>query len=220
MKLDRIEVSAPLLHWEGILQRWICLNKEIYHATKGEFAPYSCRERPNIGVMACAAVKAGWAALEECWSEKNAKPNAKETYHGRVDLMLWRESRHERIEAKFTCDGFLELKRKIKTRHDSAKDEAARLGRSPNSRNLALTFIVPRVEHYDLKLFQDAALDLMGHCMKLSPAIFASVFPGKAPRRTGDEHDENMISAGIIVIGDIASSCITCRSRGPAKAGL
>lgn len=199
MKLDRIEVSAPLLHWKGILEQWVWLNKEIYNATKGEFAAYSYRERTNIGVMACAAMKAGWAAFQECCSEKNARLTP-----GRVDLMLSCNGFHEQIEAKFTCDGFGKLKGKIKRKHDSAKTDAAALARLPNSRNLALTFIVPRVNDYDLNPFHDAVLDLMDHCMKLSPAIFGSVFPGKAPRRSGAESEQHMISAGIIVIGDVA----------------
>ncbi len=144
-------------------------------------------------------MKAGWAALAECHSEKKARLNL-----GKVDLMLWRNGFHEKIEAKLTCDGFRELKSKIKTRHDSAKADAAALARLPNSRNLALTFIVPRVSDYDLKLFQDAVLDLMDHCMRLCPAIFGSVFPGRAPCRSGAERAQNMITAGIIVIGDVA----------------
>ena len=199
MTLERIEVSAPFLHWRRILREWVRLNKRIYKATKGEFAPYSYRERPNIGVMACAAIKAGWAALEECCSEKNAGFNS-----GRVDLTLLRNGFHEKIEAKFTCDGFRELKGKIKSRHDSAKTDAAALARSPNSRNLALTFIVPRVSDYDLKVFQEAVLDLMDHCMRLSPAIFGSVFPGKAPCRSVAKKAQQMTTAGIIVIGDAA----------------
>ena len=92
------------------------MNEEIYkHAkNKDNFAAYSYRERPNISVMAAAAVRAKWIPLEECWSEKEGK-------NGRGDLWLWKDVRHERIEAKFTSDGFSELKKKIKSRHESAK---------------------------------------------------------------------------------------------------
>ncbi|HUK42342.1 MAG TPA: hypothetical protein VLX11_14905, partial [Candidatus Acidoferrales bacterium] len=91
---DRIEVKPPALHWEGILQQWIFLNKEIFNSTDGEVAAYSYREGPNIGVMAGAAVKAGWVALEQCWSEKK---NAEQIFDGRADLMLWRGVHNKRI---------------------------------------------------------------------------------------------------------------------------
>jgi hypothetical protein len=72
MQLGTVDVKPPLNHWEEILEQWVCLNEEIFKRAKGKFAAYSYRERPNIGVMAGAAVRAGWIALEDCWSEKGA----------------------------------------------------------------------------------------------------------------------------------------------------
>jgi hypothetical protein len=72
----------------------VYLNKEIFRCSKGRFAAYSYRERPNIGVLAGAAVKAGWVALEECWSQKEGVLSAKGLYHGRADLWLWRDVQH------------------------------------------------------------------------------------------------------------------------------
>jgi hypothetical protein len=109
MKLGEVDVKSPLKHWEEILEQWVRLNREIFEHAKGKFAAYSYRERPNVGVMAGAAVRAGWVALEECWSEKEGASGVR---NGRADLWLWRDIHHERIEAKFTTDGPSELIKK------------------------------------------------------------------------------------------------------------
>ena len=70
MQLGKVDVKPPLKHWEEILEQWVSLNEELFKHAKGKFAAYSYRERTNISVMAGAAVRAGWIALEECWSEK------------------------------------------------------------------------------------------------------------------------------------------------------
>jgi hypothetical protein len=206
MKLDRIDVKPPLQSWKEILEQWVYLNEEIFKCANGNFAAYSYRERPNIGVIAGAAVKAGWVALEECWSEKEEILGVKNIYHGRADLWLWRDVHHERIEAKFTTDGFSELKHKIKRRHESAKNDAAKLGTTINARNIALTFIVPRVKHEEKEGFEKSVIELANHCMDLSPSLFASVFPGWVPRLGGDKNDEKKYAQGVIVIGDIVTA--------------
>lgn len=203
MNLERNEAKRPFLYWKAILKEWITLNKQIFNCAKGEFAAYSYGERPNIGVMAGAAVKAGWVALEECWSEKTGILGAKKPYDGRADLWLWQNPHHEKIEAKLTSDGFSELKRKIPLRRASAVKDAGKLGKSPDSTNMALTFIVPRVERTQKGDFETSVVELADYCLDLSPSIFGSVFPGRVPRLGGDRKNDQKDALGVIVIGDV-----------------
>jgi hypothetical protein len=187
MKMGEINVKPPLKHWEDILEQWISLNREIFEHAKGKFAAYSYRERPNVGVMSAAAVRAGWIALEECWSEKDGASGVR---NGRADLWLWRNIHHERIEAKFTTDGPSELIKKLRLRHESARADARKLGSPVDARNIALTFVVPRARNNEKEGFEKSVVEVANHCRNLSPKIFASVFPGWVPRLGADKNDE------------------------------
>ena len=201
--LERFEVGPPLLHWEGILRQWTFMNKEIFNSSNSKIAPYSFRERPNISVMAGAAIKAGWVALEECWSEKKSQSKESGIYGGRADLILWRGDIRENIEAKFTCDSFLALEKKCKDRHNDAKTDASKLKPPVKGNNIALTFIVPRLVKSELNSFESNALVLMRHCLDLKPDIFGAIFPGWVERQTSDRNDKEKGSVGIIVIGNV-----------------
>jgi hypothetical protein len=203
MKLGEVDVKSPLKHWEEILEQWVRLNREIFEHAKGKFAAYSYRERPNVGVMAGAAVRAGWVALEECWSEKEGALSVR---NGRADLWLWRDIHHERIEAKFTTDGPSELIKKIRLRHESAKADARKLGNLIDAQNVALTFIVLRVRDNEKEDFEKSVVEVTNHCRDLSPKIFASVFPGWVPRLGADKNEEGKYAQGVIVIGDIVTA--------------
>ncbi|MSP41741.1 MAG: hypothetical protein EXR70_24935 [Deltaproteobacteria bacterium] len=203
MNLDHVEVNPAFKHWEELLKKWIELNKTIYMQAGKEYAAYSFRERPNVSVIAGAAVGSGWAALEECWVEKHRTSTPTRKYEGRADLLLWKGKYHERIEAKLTCDEFLPLKRKIKKRHQSSIESAVKLGKATKGRNVALTFIIPRVLATGKENFNTQILDLIEHCRGFSPSILSCTFPGWVPRLGGDHKENDRFSKGIIVIGDV-----------------
>lgn len=204
------ETDKELKEWGGILCQWICLNKGMYESSdkkNGIFPPYSFRERPNVGVMAAAAIKDGWFALEECWAEKNEVDS---TFDGRADLKIWRGNIQYQIESKFTCDSFDKLKNKISSRHkDAIKDAKNHRG---EEKKIAMTFIVPRIEEkeYEKVSFEknlDDLIDLSRDFEPRYPRFLGAVFPGKVERKTGDRHDTissiNKVSYGIIVIGHL-----------------
>jgi len=75
-------------------------------------APYWYNERANISILAAAAWRNGWVALEEFQSGKQvtnqsddgSEPEEAELPHewlGRCDLYLASDSKHELVEAKF-----------------------------------------------------------------------------------------------------------------------
>ena len=196
-KYELIQVKKPLIHWQGILEEWVSLVKRIHEDTKGEYSPYSYRERPNIGVLAAAAIKSGWSALEEC-------PIIKNGGNGRADLMLWKDSIHYQAEAKITCDSFekLHYEDKVKDRFKKAKNDALALPDGPKSQRIALTFIIPRIEKGEnIESGKPNIDNLLEWCMAEKPDLIASVFPGESPRQTGDRNDIGKYSVGVILIG-------------------
>jgi len=212
MAFEFIETTEELSHWEGILHQWIYINKETYKTTNSVHAPYSYRERPNISALASAAVKAGWLALEECWLPKN---NSFNEYHGRADLMIWKENKSSIIEAKLTCDTFDKLKsKKIINRRDSSREDAKKCLITKASEHIALTFVIPRFEENQNNYSQNVT-ELIQFCRDLSPApgLFATTFPGQVSRKTGDKNDDQMFSSGVILIGEIVYPEQSCRAQ-------
>lgn len=209
MDLDRITVKAPLHHWQEILEEWVFVNKKIARITKGKFAPYLYKERTNLGVLASAGVKSGWAALEECRTEKSGKEDETLSYQGRADLLLWRDNRHDQVEAKFMRRSLTAptLKR-IETVHGKAKNDAVRSTSNESKKEnfIALTFIVPWVKNGEItdKTPSHINVFLDDLYRELKPTIFASVFPGEvgAPL-VGAEHRTGL---GIILIGEVMKS--------------
>ncbi len=202
MALEAVLTHRSMSHWDATLREWVQLNEEIYRMANKEFAPYSYRERPNVSALAGAAVRAGWLALEECWLSKTDA--LQENYDGRADLMLWKGKLSCIVEAKLTCDGFSQLPGKIAKRRASARAEATKTLWHKASEHVAVTFVIPRFpldSRYHLEC--EALVD---HCRDLtrgdSSAIFASVFPGVVQKRTADQNDKGMASAGVILLGE------------------
>jgi hypothetical protein len=201
MNTERIKVKAPLKHWQEILEEWVFINKKVFRVTNGDFSPYSYRERTNIGVLAGTAVKTGWSALEECSSEKTTTNDTAEVYQGRSDLLLWRDVRHDQVEAKFMRRSLnAPTLKRIETVHGKAKSDAMRSTSNESRKEnfIALTFIVPWVENTieedcsrKINIFLDELYT------ELKPTIFASVFPGKSTL-VGAEHRAGL---GVVLIG-------------------
>jgi len=204
MNIERHIAKAPLRHWHEILEEWVFMNKKISRVTKGKFVPYSYKERTNLGVLAGAAVKTGWAALEECRAEKAEKEEKTLFYPGRADLLLWRDTINDQVEAKFMRRSLTApTMKRIETVHRKAKGDAARSisNESKKENFVALTFIVPWVKkgaftdetHGQVNDFLDSLI------CELKPTLLASVFPGEAPL-VGAEHRTGL---GIILIGHV-----------------
>lgn len=93
-----------LKHWVPLFEEWF-LGIERYCRLTDEDAPYWYNERANISVLAGAAWRCGWVALEEFRCEKK-KGREKKT--GRSDLWMMSDSKTEElVESKF---GFLALR--------------------------------------------------------------------------------------------------------------
>jgi hypothetical protein len=95
----KITNRKGLKHWEPLLEEWLLLIERYCRVGAGEDAPFIYTERANIGLLAGAAWRCGWIALEEFQYEKGYRNKPK--WNGRADLYLGSENKEEIIEAKF-----------------------------------------------------------------------------------------------------------------------
>jgi hypothetical protein len=97
---------GKLRHWSGMIEEWL-LNIERYGRVTDGDVPYWYNERANVSVLAGAAWRCGWVALEEFQTEKQ-EPVPEEgdvidakRWKGRCDLFICSDRRSDTIEAKF-----------------------------------------------------------------------------------------------------------------------
>ncbi len=67
---DFIEVHRPLTYWRELLHDWLFLVNRVYRVSNRNAAVYAEKERANTGLLAAAATRNGWVALEECRAQK------------------------------------------------------------------------------------------------------------------------------------------------------
>ncbi len=92
--------SRKLIHWEALLSNWISYINRYCDMMEGQDAPFINTERSNVGVLASAAWKTGWLALEAFNSKKKGKKL------GRCDLyFLTDDDKEEFIESKQKWSG-------------------------------------------------------------------------------------------------------------------
>ena len=129
-KYDVLLKGRMLRHWQPVLKEWSFLVRRSYVRTKGRYPSYIFRERANIGVLAAAAWRNGWVAIEEGRSAKKHKRSANVEFAGRTDLLLWHGKRREPfdiVEAKFTRQSVLSTyTEKVQRKIDEAFEGAGR----------------------------------------------------------------------------------------------
>lgn len=143
------------LHWEPLLHEWMFMMQKYHKVT--EDAPYWYTERANVGLLAAAAWRCGYVALEEYGDTKRrAKADAQSAaadtrdYSGRIDLWIGRHGcpEGEIIEAKLAWLTALHDIPKTKKELQRGMENAiaaAKESKSGKGATLALTFYVPAV---------------------------------------------------------------------------
>ena len=204
---DYVKAKRPLNYWRELLYEWVFLVHRVYRVSKGRSAVHSESERANTGILAAASIKNGWIALEESKTEKVSIKPKKETYFGRCDLILWRDQRHHKIEAK--CSRFNlygNVWERIVRAHEKSKldtQKAIYVGYK-SEKKIAITFIIPVVDKSKLDDYSDADIkEKLKTLIKyiedeLSPTVMSYAFPGPV-------HMEGRVrmALGVILIGDV-----------------
>lgn len=96
----KVRTRKGIQHWDALLEEWLLCIERYCRVAAGDDAPFIYTERANIGLLAGAAWRCGWMALEEFQYQKGYKNKPK--WNGRADLYLASESTEEMIEAKFS----------------------------------------------------------------------------------------------------------------------
>jgi len=120
----KVKGRKGMSHWPCIMEEWMLAIERYTRIMNVDDAPYYYNERANVSVLAGAAWKAGWVALEEFQSEKGYKNKAKT--NGRTDLFFANETAEELLEAKFKwiCMGSKNLSRMVEETMIAACDDA------------------------------------------------------------------------------------------------
>lgn len=194
-----------------LLQQWVELVKQIYTTTairRAPHAPYSYKEQANVGVLASAASKIGWAALEECAVTRDGNKS-----HGRVDLSLWNKKGEKYLfEAKLTVRSVKSLRGRLRVVIENAKEDARKIDDDEDSTKFATVFVIPRFDDPgDIRTIQRELDDATSLCRGESsdfvfpdsknPDFIAYTFPGMVERKSPDHMDEGKWACGVIVMG-------------------
>ncbi len=148
------KVEKKHAHWEILLDEWMTVMLR-YFRISGKDLPYWYNERANVGMLAAAAWRCGYVALEE-YADSKRKADNEENYQGRVDLWIGRpESKlGELIEAKVSWINLLNEDFKTHLR-DALTPAIADARNTKTGKSLAtygICFIVPWM---DIKLPQE-----------------------------------------------------------------
>lgn len=129
----KIKGRKGMSHWACVLEEWVLAIERYTRIMGGEDAPYYYNERANVSVLAGAAWKAGWVALEEFQSEKGYRNKAKT--NGRTDLYFANDTSEEIVEAKFKwiCMGSDSLGGMVMKQMDLAVRDAKRSRANSNN---------------------------------------------------------------------------------------
>lgn len=166
MNHQNLCVSCPTLQpLEPVLRSWIACVQRYIDVWEGEDLPYWYNERANVSVLAGAAWKADWTAIEEYQISKVAtEAGEQSTLIGRNDLYLANDTYGFCIEAKVAYVDIQDLKKAkehIAYRAALAVKDALRLDYSEP--RLGALFVAPysfgvEASEEQVRLFQQEIL--------------------------------------------------------------
>lgn len=206
---DHSRAKHKLRYWNEILQEWIFMVNRVYRISKKHSGVHAEKERANTGLLAAAAVRNGWVALEESKTEKEDKNDSKSSYVGSCDLILWRDQRHHEIEAKFMRHVLFSSNRDkiIKTYNKAIADSLrSKYTGLRSEKKIAITYIVPIIAPSKLQAYTE---DEIGKELQLlikdikqefSPDLIAYTFPGEIDMVKKGNHK----ALGVIMIGNLS----------------
>lgn len=145
----RGKTKGKLKHWAVLFEEWCIAHERYCRVTKDE-AAFWYRERANVGVLAAAAWRCGWVALEEFGTQKTDRSAPTQAdveelnwKYGRADLFIGSENHEEWIEAKFNWASLnsTDLVGQINKSFKKAVDDANCLKGDQEGRYIAISFI-------------------------------------------------------------------------------
>jgi hypothetical protein len=203
------KAKGKLRYWNELLQEWVFMVHRIYRISKKRSAVYAEKERANTGLLAAAAIKNGWVALEESITKKYDKDIGKETYRGRCDLVLWRDQKHHEIEAKFIRHVLFSKNRdRIDRVYNRAISDSYRstFDGLRSEKKIAITYVVPVINPTRLEKSTDLEIkhEISGLIKDIKteyrPLLLSYGFPGPI-----DMEGTKRKALGVILFGEITA---------------
>jgi len=207
---DFVQAKRELRYWRELLQEWVFLVHRVYRVSNKKSAVYAEKERANTGLLAAAAVKNGWVALEESRTDKYRKISDRKTYKGKCDLVLWRDQKHHEIEAKFAYHVlFSKSKDRIDRLYHKAISDSYRSTFSGHrsGKKIAITYVVPVISPARLEKQNESELaaelkSLMKSIKKTyNPELLSCAFPGPIDLQVKTKRK----ALGVILFGEMTS---------------
>ena len=161
---------------------------------EGEDAPYYYSERPNIGVLAGAAWKVGWLALEEFGVKKRAKKQA------RADLWIYpiELEMGEYIEAKQAW-----RVNKAEDKLDQAVKAAREISKNESYLRIGILFLCPSInEKYELKI-NEKIKEVINATLEIECDALAWSFPVSTRKLRGTGRSKHVIYPGVILLAKV-----------------
>lgn len=150
MPITNVSVMhEKLAYIEPILQHWIqCANQYINTWNQGDL-PYWYNERANVSILAGAAWKAGWTAIQEHQAVKSANDK---NDSGRNDLYLANASLGVCAEAKIVyidINSPEDFEGYVSRSMSAAKHGVETISGNDGDERLAISFVVGKVKQND-----------------------------------------------------------------------
>ncbi len=205
---DYARAKGKLRYWNEMLHEWLFMVHRVNRVSKKESAVYAHKERTNVGLLAAAAIRNGWVALEENLTKKHSRGKTKELYPGRTDLTLWRGNHYHEVEAKlvrvrlpYTKTDTTKIRR---ARNNARKDSIhSPMTGKKNDHKVAMTFVVPiaapeflqKTEDKEIKKHLDAIIKNIRK--DYNPQLLSYTFPGPVKLQGRN------FGLGIIMFGEL-----------------
>jgi hypothetical protein len=151
--LKAVEVKSRLKGLRPVLLEWATVVSTYSESYKDD-ACYLYNERTSVGMLAAAAWRSNWIALEEFSTRKASRVDGVDHAHGRCDLKIANLSTSYVIEAKHVWqsigtridDEWLYVKRSRIT----AKKDAQVVKRNQGTHRLSAVFVSPNFKASDV----------------------------------------------------------------------
>ncbi len=207
---DFVQAKGKLRYWQELLQEWVFLVHRVYRVSKKKSAVYAEKERANTGLLAAAAVKNGWVALEESRSKKLGKKYGDQTYRGKSDLILWRDQKHHEIEAKYAAHVLFSKSRdRIGRLYYKAIFDSYRSTYNgyKSEKKIAITYVVPVIsptrleKHSESEIAEELKNLIKAIKKEYNPELLSYAFPGPIDLQVKTKRK----ALGVILIGEMTS---------------
>jgi hypothetical protein len=193
--------SARLQQWETLFEEWILTVERFCRLSPGD-APYWYTERANVGLLAGAAWRCGWIALEEFQSDKSAQDLG---WRGRLDLWLSSAAESYLVEAKQAwpylgdATGITTATRALNEAHA----DAVNLVLTEPELRIGVAFCSPYHQFRSQRGVEDELLRLLAEVQQIQCDAMAWCFPA-ATRALVDRRGET-VHPGVLLLARVVT---------------